>query len=47
MYHLLTNPQTGGTPIIEREATAKAPNVQGMRRPIPDIRLIFFWWVAT
>ena len=34
-YHLLTNPQAGGTPIMLRVATANAAMVHGIFRPMP------------
>lgn len=36
MYHLDTKPTAGGSPIIDSAAMAKAPMVQGMRRPMPS-----------
>ena len=34
-YHLETKPATGGAPIMESEAMAKAPKVKGMVLPNP------------
>ena len=39
-YHLLIKPPAGGTPIMPREATKKAPIVHGRWRPIPPSSLI-------
>src|SRR6056297_627628 len=41
-YHLLTKPLTGGTPIMLKEARAKAAMVRGMRQPRPPISEISF-----
>ena len=35
MNHLPRKPAVGGTPIMLRAPTAKAPIVHGMRRPMP------------
>ena len=40
MNHLPRNPAVGGRPIIPSAPIAKAPMVQGMRRPIPSSSLI-------
>ena len=37
MNHLPRKPAVGGTPIIESAPMAKAPIVQGMRRPMPSM----------
>ena len=46
-FHLVTKPATGGAPIMEREATAKAAKVKGMVRPRPLISEMHFLCVAT
>ena len=46
-YHLVTNPATGGAPIILSEANANAPNVKGITRPNPLISEMSFLCVAT
>ncbi|MCY1237171.1 hypothetical protein D9M72_498570 [compost metagenome] len=40
-YHLLTKPAVGGTPIMLSDATKNAPIVQGSRRPMPAMSLMF------
>ena len=47
MYHLETNPPTGGAPIMLSDASANAPNVNGITRPRPLISEMFFLCVAT
>jgi len=46
-FHLVIKPATGGAPIMLKEATAKAPKVNGMVLPKPSISEIYFLWVAT
>ena len=46
-YHLVTKPHTGGTPIMDSEATANAPKVNGSLRPSPSMSGIFLRCVAT